>query len=448
MSWRIFSRFLLSPSAALNLAVIRAMVFGALLAWLLTEVGGEASSLLLTISIGATALAVVGCFTRVAAWTSVLSAVYYLSATYAVGPNLVLSPILTVGLLLACSWSGDALSIDSLWKSLQQADRGLIHRTPRSIRYGMPIRLAMLVLVVGYFVAALQPILQSGGEAFSGKLQLDRILQEWPGMESKEAASPEAGNRKLLAVCTNGLLLMGLVGPIVVFWRQARIAWAAITASLIFLYSQLMGVINYTHLALFALFVDWQRLFAWVGRRIFHTPLVVLYDGNCKMCRRTMSLLLSLDWLHSLKPVSAFQRDRFTAMGLGHLEDAALMKDMHAGELGTNGEWRVETGYQAYQRIAWRVPLLWFTLPLVYLPPVVLVGNRIYRQVADSRACSIPTARDSAPVRLFRWSPALIIGVAVVIICAQLLVALGVIGGEVPPVADDAIAISRMTTSP
>ena len=48
---------------------------------------------------------------------------------------------------------------------------------------------------------------------------------------------------------------------------------------------------------------------------------------------------------------------------------------------------RARSGFLAYRLIAARVPVLWPLLPLMALPPVARLGERLYRQIADSRAC-------------------------------------------------------------
>ena len=151
----------------------------------------------------------------------------------------------------------------------------------------------------------------------------------------------------------------------------------------------------------------------------------MLYDGNCKLCRRTISVLLAGDWLRSLKAVNAIDRPKFAALGLSHLQDADLATDIHAASRDGRGEWSVGRGYHAYQKMAWRIPALWITLPLIYLPPVVAVGKRIYRSIADSRTCQIA----SAPLPSQRFRPqasiGLVLAIGALILAPQLVLGLG-----------------------
>jgi hypothetical protein len=58
---------------------------------------------------------------------------------------------------------------------------------------------------------------------------------------------------------------------------------------------------------------------------------------------------------------------------------------------------RAAVGYAAYRAIVRRLPPLWPILPLLPLPPVASLGQRIYRHIADSRACAIPARGGTAP---------------------------------------------------
>src|SRR5690606_5766163 len=93
----------------------------------------------------------------------------------------------------------------------------------------------------------------------------------------------------------------------------------------------------------------------------------------------------------------------------------------------SKGEWRVTKGYEAYQRIAWRVPVLWLTLPFVYLPPIAAIGRRVYRHVADTRACSVPIGPKkgtNTPV-VVRWSAVPLVVCAVAILAGQVVLGVG-----------------------
>jgi predicted DCC family thiol-disulfide oxidoreductase YuxK len=122
-----------------------------------------------------------------------------------------------------------------------------------------------------------------------------------------------------------------------------------------------------------------------LGSRIYRHRIHVLYDGNCKLCRRTIRICRALDFLDQFVPIDALDTEARARAGLGHLDFDALMREMHvaAGP-------RVWSGYAACRVIAGRSPLLWPVVPFLYIWPVPSIGRGIYRRVARSRSCQVP----------------------------------------------------------
>ena len=135
----------------------------------------------------------------------------------------------------------------------------------------------------------------------------------------------------------------------------------------------------------YIVFVNWAGGLRHIGRWLFKDEMHILYDGNCRLCRRTIALLRVFDWLGRVTYVNALDESALRRRGLAWLDPSALLADMHA--VVDQRRW---LGYEAYRALAWRIPILWPILPLMYLPPVAAVGRRIYRHVADGRSCRIP----------------------------------------------------------
>jgi len=121
----------------------------------------------------------------------------------------------------------------------------------------------------------------------------------------------------------------------------------------------------------------------------------LIYDGNCRLCRRTVAALRTVDFLNRVQYVNAFDSKALENFGLDRLNSGDLLKDMHA----VNGK-KVYRGFYAYRALISRIPLLWPVLPLLFLGPIAKIGNRIYRHVADSRTCQITTPLKPADVVL------------------------------------------------
>ncbi len=73
------------------------------------------------------------------------------------------------------------------------------------------------------------------------------------------------------------------------------------------------------------------------------------------------------------------------------------MEEMH---LVTPKRDRLHHGFGAFRWMAWRLPLLWLVAPLLYLPGVPYLGQRVYLWIAKRRyrlvpcrdgVCTLPT---------------------------------------------------------
>ncbi len=108
---------------------------------------------------------------------------------------------------------------------------------------------------------------------------------------------------------------------------------------------------------------------------------IVLYDGQCPLCQRSIRLLKPLDWLGRVH----FQ----DARDVGHLPPCdeplvpkRLLEEMH---LVTPDRRQAFAGFRAFRWLAWRLPVLFPVAPLLHLPGVLWAGNRVYLWVAKNR---------------------------------------------------------------
>ena len=86
----------------------------------------------------------------------------------------------------------------------------------------------------------------------------------------------------------------------------------------------------------------------------FPGQAVVLYDGDCPFCRRSVAILKKLDWFGRLAFQSARDRDRVPPAEVP-LDPARMLEEMH---VLTPDRKRAYVGYAAFRWLAWRLPLL------------------------------------------------------------------------------------------
>ena len=108
--------------------------------------------------------------------------------------------------------------------------------------------------------------------------------------------------------------------------------------------------------------------------------LVVLFDGGCPLCRRTVRQLRAVDWLGRLRFVDgtdANMRERF-APGL---TEAALLVQMYV----VDARGSRYAGFEGFLRIGSVVPLLWPLSIMGRLPGIRSLGHIVYRAIAANR---------------------------------------------------------------
>jgi predicted DCC family thiol-disulfide oxidoreductase YuxK len=125
-----------------------------------------------------------------------------------------------------------------------------------------------------------------------------------------------------------------------------------------------------------------------VGQWPWHprvTPLEVLYDGACGFCDRSVRVLRTMDVWNRLTP-RPIQDATALLAAHGVKEDVAL-DAIHVVE----GD-RLFNGFYAVRRFAWTTPYLLPIAPLLYIPGIPAVGERIYASIAKRRyaiSCAI-----------------------------------------------------------
>lgn len=112
---------------------------------------------------------------------------------------------------------------------------------------------------------------------------------------------------------------------------------------------------------------------------------LVLYDGQCPLCRKSVGHLRRLDWLGRLRYADA--RDPANVPTTAPLDPAMLLKEMHV--VTATGR-HAYHGFAAVRWLAWRLPLLWPLAPFLYIPGVPALGQRLYLWVARNRFRLVP----------------------------------------------------------
>lgn len=108
--------------------------------------------------------------------------------------------------------------------------------------------------------------------------------------------------------------------------------------------------------------------------------IIVLYDGDCGLCMRSVRYLKKLDWIKKLDYMN-FQHEEIRGAIAPDLHYSQLDKAMHIKL--PNGTFK--NGFYAFRTMMWRLPLLFIFTPLMYIPGVPAIGNKAYAYVANRR---------------------------------------------------------------
>ncbi|MGF1935296.1 MAG: DCC1-like thiol-disulfide oxidoreductase family protein [Nostoc sp. ChiQUE02] len=331
--------------------------------------------------------AMIGLFTRTSAWLTVILSFYVLGIPQFYGKVDHYHHLLWFAAILAASPCADVLSLDAIFKSWKRADRGQLESPGLSRAYALPLRFIWLLLSIIYLFPGLYKLLNSGFDwAFSENLKY-RLYSIWLDRDGWIPAFRLDQYPVLYQLSALGSIFFELSFIFLIFFSRTRTVLPFAGFSFHFMIYQLMKIDFTSLLKAYVTFFDFNAIFHGIGHRLFPKDMYVVYDGNCKLCRRTIATLRVFDILGRLTFVNALDNQALTNHNLLWLDSQALMADMH-----TVFETKSWKGFLAYRVLLRRMPILWPILPLLYVWPIPVIAKRIYRRVADSRTCSLPQA--------------------------------------------------------
>jgi predicted DCC family thiol-disulfide oxidoreductase YuxK len=334
--------------------------------------------------------AMIGLFTRISAWVTAIVGLYALGIPQFFGNVGHYHHLVWIPAVLALSRCGDYLSVDAIFAAWKRADRGVVEPPSASNAYALPLRIVWLIIGSVYFFPGVRKFWVSGFDwAFTDNFRY-HLYRKW--LELDWTPFPRLDHFPALFMPMALVAILFEAGFFFLVFFPRLMPWIAITGfSFHSAVKYFMGISFWTLQACYASFVNWYRLFGWIGDRLFPQDMYVVYDGNCKLCRRTIATLRSLDLLDRVTYVNALDERALTEHGLTWLDSNAILTDMHT--VVGQKTWK---GFAAYRVLFYRMPIFWLILPLLYLPPISAIGSVVYRRVADSRTCSLPQPTDQA----------------------------------------------------
>ncbi|MDN5211348.1 DCC1-like thiol-disulfide oxidoreductase family protein [Fulvivirgaceae bacterium BMA12] len=217
--------------------------------------------------------------------------------------------VLVIGFVSAA----DAYSFDAWWKNR----KGMIKSAMSHWRYGWPIRLVCAATVLTYFMAGLAKVFGDlawdwvSGNAMRSQVAVDALRKTVLG----ETHSPLF---EWLYPHTTLFLLMGVLtfvlelgGPLILGHKRAGMIWAVLTWSMHWGIFFIMGIRFRYQMSgiIFLPFFETEKAIPYL-RKLFgkrqrsselamrptESPSIVLFDGVCNFCNKTVRFILDNDY--------------------------------------------------------------------------------------------------------------------------------------------------------
>ena len=370
----------------------------------LTNVG--LAKTLALVNLACIVLGLIGFFTRTSIGCATLLSLYLFGLAENQGKIDHFHHIIWFMALLAVGPSGRFLSIDAFRRAIRSADSGTVEPPRPHFEALWTLRYIWILMGLLYLVPGLAKLEKSFTSGWAGVPNLQNILwRKWFEM-ALYYPSPIHPLRVdhlpiwFLEMAGVGVIVIEIGFLFIVLFRRLR-PLAALAGLGFSVGNGLILQIWFTTLILaYSALIDWCAIGRALSLRKLG-PLVVFYDQQCRFCRRVVATLKSVDLFDvlDLKPVEA-PPDGTDADLYDRAPYESRLRDIHAF---AGNETLV--GYEAYVAIAKRLPLLWPFAVIMQWSPVRMLGRRIYRNVADSRLCSLapPLRSDREDRPVLRW---------------------------------------------
>lgn len=324
--WQIgreqIKQFFLGRDSALNLAIVRIAVLATLLSqldvqalmWiarlpaelqivpngvrhLLQAIPLNETTAMLSIGVCAAACAfgIVGLFSRTSCAVAALSGVYALMIGHLVPTCPHNHHLIWFAAILACSRCGDALSIDSLVRALQQARNGYCTRISRARCYAIPLRMIWILFGVIYFFPGFWKATRGYSEWIAGHTLIKAIHFKWAlygGWVSPFRIDLVPMLCKLGQLATVSFELLFIAA--IFFPISRRIAAGAG----LFFHNATALVMRVTFVWLqtcYVALIDWHALARHYAKARIKRRTIVKFENPCEGCRKSVALLRGFD---------------------------------------------------------------------------------------------------------------------------------------------------------
>ena len=209
--------------------------------------------------------------------------------------------------LLAAGPSGRFLSIDSLLSARRNADAGSVTGTSLPFDALWTLRYVWILMGLLYLIPGLAKLDRALLAHWASVSNLDNVFwRKW--LETSLFALPsnppiriDLWPSRLIELSGIGVIAFEIGFLFVVLFRRLRVPAAFAGLGFHIGNGLILQIWFTTLIPAYVALIDWCALGRWMcGAR--NRPITVLYDGQCRFCRRTIAVLKSLDLFDVIQP--------------------------------------------------------------------------------------------------------------------------------------------------
>ena len=326
----------------------------------------------------------VGIFSRTSALACALLGFYALGIPQFYGKVNHNHHLMWFAIILAVSPCGDFLALDAVVAARKRADRGITDPLPPSQAYALPLRFVMLLMGVIYFFPGFWKLWQSGFDWFLTDNLRHQLYFFWTwSFDGLWLPTFRIDQHVLLCrIAAAATALFELSFIFLMFHRKLRVV--AALEGLIF-HASTNWLMRISFLSLRVCYValfDWAWIFGYIGRALNHDEVFFVYDGTSSSSRRLVGFVRVWDVFNRVTYINGTDKE---ALASPLLSSPELGKESLAQKTFAAVHNKSCTGFSAYRALAWRIPLLWPIVPILYFWPAANRVWAVYKQPAGAR---------------------------------------------------------------
>ena len=311
--------------------------------------------------------------------------------------------------ILAVSPCGDFFALDAVAAARKRADQGITDPPPPSQLYAFPLRFVMLLIGAIYFFPGFWKLWQSGFDWFLTDGLRHQLYLFWTWSYDGLWLPTFRIDQHVLVcrIAAAATILFELSFIFLMFHRKLRV-FAALEGLVFHTSTNWFMKISFLSLRVcYVALLDWEWILGHVGRALWREELFFVYDETCVSSRRMVGFVRVWDVFNRVTYINGADQQAVTGQRLRLPERGENSLAQSTFAVVHNKSW---IGFSAYRALAWRIPVLWPMVPILYSWPTKNQVSAIYKQPAEAPSAPAPSMRQIAGRRRVQLKRIAVVG--------------------------------------